>query len=57
MDHSGRYTYVRMCLGKNDREVFTGSLLFFQEGNYFSPGEFLASGGGAEGGWMYEMQL
>jgi hypothetical protein len=49
MDHSGRYTYVRMCLGKNDQEVFTGSLLYLQEGNYFSQVEFLASDGGFEG--------
>jgi len=49
MDHSGRYTYLRLCLGKNDREVFTGSSLYLQEGNYFSDGEFLASDGGFEG--------
>ena len=35
MDHSGRYTYLRLCLGKNDREVFTGSSLYLQEGNFF----------------------
>ena len=32
MDHSGRYIFARLCLGKNDREVFTRSPLYLQEG-------------------------
>jgi hypothetical protein len=34
-DHTGRYTYVRVCLGRNDCEVFTSSPLFLQEGDFF----------------------
>jgi hypothetical protein len=29
MDHTGRYIFLCICLGKNDREVFTGSPLYF----------------------------
>ena len=31
-DHTGRYTYVRVCLGRNDCEVFTSLPLYLQEG-------------------------
>jgi len=48
-DHTGRYIYVRVCLGRNDREVFTSSPLYLQEGDYFSEDEFVASDGGFEG--------
>jgi len=29
MDHTGRYIFFCICLGKNDREVFTGSPSYF----------------------------
>ena len=41
MDHSGRYIFARLCLGKNDCEVFTGSPLYLQEGEFFSEDEFV----------------
>jgi hypothetical protein len=28
MDHSGCYIFACICLGKNDREVFTGGPLY-----------------------------
>jgi hypothetical protein len=31
MDHSGQYIYARLCLGANDREVYTSSPLYLQE--------------------------
>jgi len=34
-DHTGRYIYVRVCLGRNDREVFTSLPLYLQEGDFF----------------------
>jgi hypothetical protein len=49
MDHTGRYNFVRICLGNNDREVLTGSPLYLQEGDYFSEEEFVASDGGFDG--------
>ena len=49
MDHSGRFIYARLCLGANDREVYTSSPLYLQEGNYFSEDEFVAVDGGFEG--------
>jgi len=36
MDHTGHYIFLCICLGKNDREVFTGSPLYLQEVEYFS---------------------
>jgi hypothetical protein len=36
MDHSGCYIYVKVVLGKNDREVLISSPLYLQEGEYFS---------------------
>jgi hypothetical protein len=33
MDHSGRYTFAYLCLGKNDREVFTSSPLYLHHGD------------------------
>jgi hypothetical protein len=37
-----------MCLGKNDWEVFTGSPLYFEEGEFFSDDEFVAADGAFE---------
>jgi len=36
-------------LGKNDREVFTRSPLYLQEGEFFSEDEFVAADGAFEG--------
>ena len=47
MDHSGRYIFARLCLGKNDCEVFTGSPLYLQE--FFSEDEFVAADGAFKG--------
>jgi len=49
MDHSGQYIYARLCLRANDREVYTSSPLYLQEGNYFSEDEFVAVDSGFEG--------
>jgi hypothetical protein len=49
MDHSGRYIFACICLGKNDHEVFTSSPLYLQEGEFFSEDEFVAANGAFEG--------
>ncbi len=49
MDHSGHYIFAPLCLGKNDCEVFTGSPLYLQEGEFFSEDEFVAADGAFEG--------
>ncbi len=48
-DHFGQFIYAHVCLRKNDREEFTSSLLYLQEGDYFSEDEFVASDGAFEG--------
>jgi hypothetical protein len=45
MDRSRHYIFARICLGKNDREVFTGHPLSLQEGEFFSENEFVAANG------------
>jgi hypothetical protein len=49
IDHSGCYIFARLCLGKNDREVFTASPLYLQEGEFVSIDEFVAADGAFEG--------
>jgi hypothetical protein len=49
MDHSDHYIYACVCLGKNDHKAFTSSLMKLQEGEYFSPNEFVATDGTFEG--------
>ncbi len=49
MDHSGHYIFARLCLGANDREVYTSSPLYLHEGDYFSGEEFNAADGAFEG--------
>jgi hypothetical protein len=49
IDHSGRFIFVRVSLGNNDREVYTTSPLYLDEGAFFSNGEFVAADGGFEG--------
>jgi len=49
MDHSRHYIFACICLGKNDREVFTGSPLYLQEGGFFLENEFVAANGAFEG--------
>jgi hypothetical protein len=49
MDHTGRYIFLRLCLGRNDREVFTGSPLYLREGEFFSDNQWISSDGAFEG--------
>jgi hypothetical protein len=49
MDHTGRCIFLCICLGKNDREVFTGSPLYLQKGDFFSDNQWVASDGAFEG--------
>jgi hypothetical protein len=49
IDHSGRFIFVRLSLGMNDREVYTTSPLYLCEGDFFSDGQFIASDGAFEG--------
>ncbi len=49
IDHSVRFIFVSVSLGSNDREVYTTSPLYLEEGAFFSPGEFVAADGGFEG--------
>ena len=49
MDHTGRFIYVRLCLGRNDREVLTSSPLYLLEGDYFSENEWVSSDGAFNG--------
>jgi hypothetical protein len=49
MDHSRCCIFARICLGKNDREVFTGSPLYLQEGDFFLEDEFVAADGAFKG--------
>ncbi len=49
IDHSGQFIFVRVSLGNNDREVYTTSPLYLDEGAFFSNGEFVATDGGFEG--------
>ncbi len=53
IDHSGRFIFCRVCLGNNDREVYTTSPLYLSEGDYFSGNQFVATDGAFEGdGWF-----
>jgi hypothetical protein len=49
MDHSGRFIFARVSLGGNDRDCYTDSPLYLQEGKYFSDDQFVAADGGFEG--------
>ena len=49
MDHTGRFIFVRLCLGRNDREVLTSSPLYLLEGDYFSDNEWVSSDGAFDG--------
>jgi hypothetical protein len=49
VDHSGRYMYCRVMLGNYDREVYTSSDLYLQEGSFFSGSQWGAVDGGFEG--------
>jgi hypothetical protein len=49
MDHSGHCIFARICLGKNDHEVFTASPLYLEEGEFFLDDEFIAAHGVFEG--------
>ena len=49
MDYTGRFIYVHCALAKNDRDMFTSTPLYMNAGEYFTPGEWMASDGGFEG--------
>jgi hypothetical protein len=49
IDHSGRFIFCRVCLGNNDREVYTMSPLYLSKGDYFSGNKFVATDGAFEG--------
>jgi hypothetical protein len=49
MDHIGHFIYVRMCLGRNDREALNSSPLYLLEGNYFSGNEWVSSDSRSDG--------
>jgi hypothetical protein len=49
INHSGKFIFVRVSLGNNDREVYTTSPLYLDECAFFSIGEFVATDGGFEG--------
>jgi hypothetical protein len=53
MDHTGRFIYILICLGKKDREVLTSSPLHPLEGDYFSDNEWVSSDDALDGdGWF-----
>jgi hypothetical protein len=49
MDHTGQYIFLCICLGKNDREVFTRSPLYLQEGEFFLNNQWVSSDSAFEG--------
>ena len=49
MDHTGRFIYVHLCLGRNDREVLNSSPLYLLEEDYFSENEWVSSDGAFDG--------
>lgn len=49
MDWTGRFIYVHVGLAKNDRDMWTSTPLYLQEGLFFSPGEYVMNDGGFEG--------
>jgi hypothetical protein len=49
MDYTGHFIFLRVCSGKNDREVLTGSPLYLREGEFFSDNQWVASDGGSDG--------
>jgi len=49
MDHSGHCIFAHLCLGANDRDVYTSSPLYLHEGDYFSGEEFVAADGAFKG--------
>ena len=49
IDYSGRFIYVQVGFGKNDREFFTNTPLYMQKGFYFDVGQWVAADGGFHG--------
>ncbi len=49
VDHSGRFIFVRVTLGNNNRECYTTSPLYLEEGDYFSDNQFVATDGAFDG--------
>jgi len=49
IDYTGRFIYVLVALGKNDREFWTQCPLYLQKGLYFCGLQYVASDGGFHG--------
>jgi len=49
MDYTGRFIYVRVGFGSNDRGFFTSSDLHLRAGEFFSAAECIATDGGFGG--------
>jgi hypothetical protein len=49
MDHTDRFIYVWLCLGRNDRQVLTSSPLYLLEGDCFSDNEWVSSDAAFDG--------
>jgi hypothetical protein len=49
IDHTSQFIYLQLCLGRNDREVFTCSPLYLFEGDYFSVNKWVFSYGAFDG--------
>jgi hypothetical protein len=47
--YKGRFTFYQVSFGSNDREVYTSSPLYLEEGQYFSADQFVATDGAIEG--------
>lgn len=45
MDRPGWYIFLHIWLGKNDREIFTGSPLYLQKGELFSGDQWVSLDG------------
>jgi len=49
IDYTGRFIFVLVALGKNDREFWCQSQLYLQRGMYFCGQQYVASDGGFHG--------
>lgn len=48
VDYTGRFTICQVSFGNNDREAYTSSLLYLEEGLYFSGDQFVATDSASE---------
>jgi hypothetical protein len=52
MDHTGRFIYIQIFLGRNDREVLTSGPVYLLECSYFSDDEWVSSDGAFDGEFL-----